>query len=382
MLEYYIPVGKKRLRCGYTTGTCAAAAARGAAERLFTGQWPEIISLTTPAGIDVQVELEDRRSGGGWAMCAVRKDGGDDPDITNGMLVYAKVEKTPSPGIVIDGGIGVGRITRPGLDQPVGAAAINTVPRRMVAEQLEQAMAVCRYSGGMAVTISIPEGECLAKKTFNPRLGIEGGLSVLGTSGIVRPMSEAALIDSVRLELKTIRVKGAAHILVTPGNYGEEFCRHTLGLSLTNRAFCSNYVGEAIDYAAGLGFSSFLLVGHLGKLVKVAGGAMNTHSHIADGRRETLTAHTALYGGNQALIRQIFDSATTDRAVELLETAGLREPVMLSIAAALEGRLQYRAGDMRIGAVFFSNRYGILGKTSCADELLAFHRIKDSEKFL
>lgn len=374
MLDYYIPVGKERLRCGYTTGTCAAAAARGAAERLFTGQWPGAVRLTTPAGIDVQVELEDMRGGGDWAMCAVRKDSGDDPDITNGTLVYARVEKAPVPGVAIDGGAGVGRVTRPGLEQPVGAAAINSTPRRMIAEQVERAMAAAGYTGGAAVTVSIPAGAELAKKTFNPRLGIEGGLSVLGTSGIVRPMSEAALVDSIRLELGVVRARGAEHVLATPGNYGEDFCRDVLGLRLTDWALCSNYVGEAIDHAAGLGFSSFLLVGHLGKLVKVAGGAMNTHSRTTDGRRETLAAHTALCGGSQALVRQVFDSPTTDRAVELLDGAGLREPVMGSVASALDERLRYRAGDMEIAAVFFSNQYGVLGKTPGADGLIAKHR--------
>ncbi len=380
MLEYTVSVGRQRLRCGYTTGTCAAAAARGAAERLLTGEWPGAVSLVTPAGIPVQVDLEERQSGGGWAECAVRKDGGDDPDVTHGALVYARVEKAASPGVAIDGGVGVGRVTRPGLDQPVGAAAINSVPRRMIAEQVGEAMAHAGYAGGLAVTVSIPAGVELAKKTFNPRLGIEGGISVLGTSGIVRPMSEAALIDSVRLELDTIRARGADHVLVTPGNYGEEFCRETLGLPLTDWALCSNYVGKAIDHAAGLGFSSFLLVGHLGKLVKVAGGAMNTHSQTADGRRETLAAHTALCGGGRALVRQVFDAPTTDRAVELLEGASLRERVMDSLAAALEERLRNRAGDMAIGAVFFSRKYGLLGKTPEAERLLALHRgVKNEE---
>ena len=369
MLDHFISVGKRRLRCGYTTGSCAAAAARGAAERLQTGSWPKAVELTTPAGIPIQVELEDPRDGGGWASCAVRKDGGDDPDVTDGALIYARVERTAGGDVTIDGGEGVGRVTRPGLNQPVGAAAINAVPRRMIEEQVRAAGLT-----GAAVEISIPDGAALAKKTFNPRLGIVGGISVLGTSGIVRPMSEAALVDTVRLELETVRARGVKHVLVTPGNYGEDFSRDVLGLNLENWALCSNYVGESIDRAAALGFESYLLVGHLGKLAKVAGGAMNTHSGTADGRRETLTAHAALCGADRNLLRELFDSATTDRAVELLDGAGLREPVLASVAAALEERLRSRAGDMKIAAVFFSNVYGVLGKTGDADELLALHR--------
>lgn len=372
-LSHYIPVGQKQLRCGYTTGTCAAAASRGAAERLLSGRWPLSVALETPAGIGVEADLLEQSAGPGWACCAVEKDGGDDPDVTSGALVYARVERRIEPGVVIDGGVGVGRVTRPGLDQPVGAAAINSTPRRMIAQQVEEAMAAHGCTGGLLVTISIPAGVELAKKTFNPRLGIEGGISVLGTSGIVRPMSEAALMDSVRLELNTIRARGADHVLVTPGNYGEDFSRDVLGLDLRDWALCSNYIGEAIDHAAGLGFRSFLLVGHLGKLVKVAGGAMNTHSRAADGRRETLAAHTALCGGDRALVRQIFDSPTTDRAVELLEGAGLRGAVLASIGEALDQAIKRRAGEMDIEAVFFSNQFGILGKTPGADRLLAIH---------
>lgn len=375
-LEHYIPVGQKRLRCGYTTGACAAAAARGAAEYLLSGRWPVSVRLATPAGVPVTADILEAQSGPGWACCAVEKDGGDDPDVTDGALVCARVEMTAVPGVAIDGGAGVGRVTKPGLDQPVGAAAINSTPRRMIREQLEEAAARHGYGGGFSVVISIPTGAELARKTFNPRLGIVGGISVLGTSGIVRPMSEAALIASNRLELSAVRARGAHHVLVTPGNYGEDFSRDVLGLNLGNWALCSNYIGDAIDCAVGLGFESFLLVGHLGKLVKVAGGAMNTHSKTADGRRETLAAHTALCGGGRELVRAVFDSPTTDRAVELLEAAGLREEVLASIAAALDENLKHRAGEsMAIEAVFFSNRFGVLGKTPGADRLLALHRV-------
>lgn len=372
-LEHYIPVGKEKLRCGYTTGTCAAAAARGAAERLLGGEWPAAVKLTTPAGIVVEVEPEEPHTGEDWASCGVRKDGGDDPDMTDGILICARVKRRPDPGIVIDGGPGVGRVTQPGLDQPVGAAAINSTPRRMIREQLEQALMAHGAACGLAAEIFVPEGEALAAKTFNPRLGIRGGISILGTSGIVRPMSEDALIRSVYLEQDARYAQGVRDLLVTPGNYGEGFAGNVLGLDLERWTLCSNYLGAAIDHAAGLGFRSFLLVGHLGKLVKVAGGAMNTHSKAADGRRETMAAHTALCGGDRALVRRIFDCPTTDAAVAILEEAGLREPVMGSVTRALAQNLRARAGDMAIEAVVFSNRYGILGKTPGADRLLSIH---------
>lgn len=374
-LELYIPVGRQKLRCGYTTGTCAAAAAAGAAARLLTGETLPAVRIITPAGVAVEAELLQHAAGEGWAACAVRKDGGDDPDVTDGALIFARVERTDTPGIVIDGGEGVGRVTLPGLDQPVGAAAINSTPRRMIAEQLESAAAKVGYTGGLRVVISVPEGEALARRTFNPRLGIVGGISILGTSGIVKPMSEAALLDSLYLEMDQRRAAGTEDLLLTPGNYGESFAREVLGLNLDRWCMCSNYLGAAIDHAAGAGFRSVLVVGHLGKLIKAAAGCMNTHSKTADARRETLTAHAALAGADGALLRALFDSPTTDAGVELLKQAGLLEPVMASIGEALDGQLKRRAGEgLTIEAFFFSNQYGILGKTPGAERLLALHR--------
>ena len=374
-LELYIPVGRQKLRCGYTTGTCAAAAAAGAAARLLTGETLPAVRIITPAGVAVEAELLQHAAGEGWAACAVRKDGGDDPDVTDGALIFARVERTDTPGIIIDGGEGVGRVTLPGLDQPVGAAAINSTPRRMIAEQLETAAAKAGYTGGLRAVISVPEGEALAKRTFNPRLGIVGGISILGTSGIVKPMSEAALLDSLYLEMDQRRAAGTEDLLLTPGNYGESFAREVLGLNLDRWCMCSNYLGAAIDHAAGAGFRSVLVVGHLGKLIKAAAGCMNTHSKTADARRETLTAHAALAGADGALLRALFDSPTTDAGVELLKQAGLLGPVMASIGEALDGQLKRRAGEgLTIEALFFSNQYGILGKTPGAERLLALHR--------
>ena len=380
-LELYIPVGREKLRCGYTTGTCAAAAAAGAAALLLTGEALPAVRLLTPAGVEVEAELLRHAAGDGWASCAVRKDGGDDPDVTHGTLIFARVERTDLPGLSIDGGEGVGRVTRPGLDQPVGAAAINSTPRRMIAEQLEAARARAGYAGGLRAVISAPEGAALAKRTFNPRLGIVGGISILGTSGIVKPMSEAALLESIFLELDQQRAAGTEDVLLTPGNYGEAFAREVLGLRLDRWCMCSNYLGAAIDHAAGAGFRSVLVVGHLGKLIKAAAGCMNTHSKTADARRETLTAHAALAGADGPLLRALFNAPTTDAGVELLRQAGLLGPVMASLGEALDERLKARAGEgLAIEALFFSNQYGILGRTPGAEKLLALHRaVPDGE---
>lgn len=373
-LEHYIQVGQKKLRCGVTTGACAAAAARAAAELLLTGSAPSVVRLLTPSGVEVAVEVEEAQRGGQSACCTVHKDAGDDPDITDGMPIVVTVSRLER-GIEIDGGTGVGRVTRPGLDQPVGAAAINSTPRTMIRAQMEEAARSCGYSGGFRAVVSLPEGAALAGKTFNPRLGIEGGLSVLGTSGIVRPMSETALIASIQTEIDMLRAEGVRHLLASPGNYGADFCRDALGLSLERAVQCSNYIGVLVDYAVSSGFSSLLLVGHVGKLVKCAAGVMNTHSRVADGRMEVLAAHAGRLGADRKLICGIFDAATTDGALELLREAGLLEPVMQSVTQAAHSHLTRRAGEsMPVEVVIFSNRFGLLGMSGGADSLLAMHR--------
>ena len=367
-LEEYINVGTKRMRCGYTTGTCAAAAARAAAELLLNGELVPAVTVSTPAGIDVVVEVEEHDSGNGWAQCAVQKDSGDDPDVTNGALVYARVEFCDKPGITIDGGIGVGRVTREGLDQPVGAAAINSTPRRMIAEQVEQVASPS--DGGLLVTISIPAGVELAAKTFNPRLGIEGGISVLGTGGIVRPMSEDALISSIELEMKTLRARGVTDLLVVPGNYGRDFACGQLDLDMDQAVSCSNYFGATLDAAVVLGFDRVLIVGHIGKMAKVAGGIMNTHSRVADCRVEVLAAHAALVGAPQEVVASIMEAATTDAALDALIACGLSEATMVSLMERLADKLAHRsAGVVQVEAIVFSNVHGVLGKTPGADEL-------------
>ncbi len=371
-LEQYVGVGQRQMRCGYTTGTCAAAATRGAATLLLSGVCLPAVTVRTPAGVDVVADLEEWSRGAGWVQCAVRKDAGDDPDVTDGALVYACVSLAEGKrGIRIDGGPGVGRVTRTGLDQPVGAAAINHVPRQMIREQALTACAEAGYAGGLDVVVSIPAGVELAARTFNPRLGIEGGISVLGTSGIVRPMSEDALVASLELEMRVQREAGWRDLLVAPGNYGRDFAADTLGLDVGPCIQCSNYLGATIDAAVRLGFRSLLFVGAFGKMVKVAAGIMNTHSRVADGRRETLAAHAAMAGADRDLVAKIMGSATTDEVLPWLGEAGILRETMGSLAAALERQLSHRAGSgLEVQAVFFSPAWGELGRTSGAGELL------------
>ena len=367
----FVRSGQKLLRRGITTGTCAALAASAAAHLLLTGEAPETARLVTPNGTVVSVSLARCERVGDAAIAAVRKDAGDDPDVTDGCLICATVQKTAA-GIAVDGGEGVGRVTKPGLDQPIGAAAINSVPRRMIAEAAEAVCAEAGYDGGLSIEISVPEGAALAQKTFNPMLGIEGGISILGTSGIVEPMSEQAIVDTIETELRQKRAEGAERIILTPGNYGADFLRESdLNPRNIPNVKYSNFLGDALDLAVTLGYREALLVGHIGKLVKLAGGVMNTHSKYADCRTELFTAHAAICGADTATCCALMDAATTDACIAILDGAGLREPVMNSLLAAMQRQLNHRVGDkLRVGAVVFSNEYGLLGKTETAEAIL------------
>ena len=231
----------------------------------------EETALQTPKGILLHLLIEEGRIERGpdgspvRASCAVRKDGGDDPDATNGILICAAVERRPEEGIHIDGGTGVGRVTKPGLNQPAGNAAINDTPRRMIREAVEEICEMHGYGGGMSVVISIPEGEEIAGRTFNPRLGILGGISILGTSGMVEPMSERALLETIGLELRQKRLAGCERLILTPGNYGTAFLRDHLGIELDQAVKCSNFIGDTLDLAVQEKLRQVLLVGHGGK---------------------------------------------------------------------------------------------------------------------
>ena len=368
---HYLRSGQKMLRCGYTTGTCAALAAAGAAELLLGGAVPGTLRLVTPKGWLVEVEPEYCRQEENTAVCAVRKDAGDDPDVTDGMLIAAAVTRQKS-GLVIEGGEGVGRVTKPGLDQPVGAAAINSVPRRMIREAVGTVAAACRYEGGLRIVISAPGGAEIAGKTFNPQLGIEGGISILGSSGIVEPMSEQALIETTALEIRQAAASGAKRLILLPGNYGMDYLTRELPeLAAIPRAKCSNYIGEAIDTARVEGFPEVLLIGHIGKLVKLAGGIMNTHSRTADCRRELFTAHAALCGAKREICRAVMKEVTSDGCLRVLEEAGLRSAVIESLLKAVQEHIERRAGGMRIGALMFSLEAGFLGETEEAERMLS-----------
>lgn len=379
MLERYVYKNQKKMRCGYTTGTCACAAAKAAAYMLLSGREVKEIKVITPMGVSLTLPVIDIDIKEDKVICAIKKDSGDDPDVTNGIKIYAQVSYVKedimrtinTDGVIVDGGIGVGRVTKKGLKCAVGEAAINPVPLKMIKEAVAEAAESYSYEGSLKVIISAPKGVDIAKKTFNPNLGITGGISILGTTGIVEPMSEQALIDTIRTEIKMHIAEGEKVLLIAPGNYGQDFLLNTLGIELKRSIKCSNYIGDTIDMVCDAGAEAMLLVGHIGKLVKLGAGIMNTHSKAADGRMEVLAACAIRAGAEADTARKILDCVTTEAALDILKKSDMLENTMKQLMIRIEDVLQRRSGGkIRIGAIVFSNEYGILGKTKTADKLL------------
>lgn len=395
------------MRYGFTTGSCAAAASKAATYMLLTGKIKEEIQITTPKGIVYNAKIEDIQKGEGYVSCAVRKDGGDDPDITTGMLVYSRVSLNESEAgtngangddageamgvngdesgkamgatggvagaerIIIDGGEGVGRVTKPGLDRPVGDAAINTVPREMIKAAVNDICDLYDYDGALQITISVPGGEELAQKTFNPKLGIEGGISIIGTSGIVEPMSTQAIKDTIKIELRQRYESGFDYVAISPGNYGLDYMKNTYGYDLDKSVKCSNFIGDTMDMAKELGFKEVLYVGHVGKLIKVAGGIMNTHSKEGDSRMEILSYLAIQRSDDINSIREMSKSVTTEEAAKILKRMGICDEVMKDANDRICRNLERRAGDeIKVQCIMFSKELGELSVSDGARELV------------
>lgn len=381
----------KRLRAGFTTGSAAAAAASAAATLLFSGERSEAVLLQTPVGALLPIPIESaeliHEGGTVTALAAVRKDAGDDPDVTDGLLFYASVraegtarrhaegENAAEIPVELCGGVGVGRVTKPGLDQPVGAAAINRVPRNMIADAVREAYrasAAPALSRGerIVVTISCPEGEEKAKKTFNPKLGIEGGLSILGTEGIVRPMSRRALIETIVTDVK-FHLTARDCLLAVPGSYGLHFLEDHFGLGAADPVVMSNFVGETLDAAVQYGAKGVLLAGHLGKFVKLAGGIMNTHSREADCRLELLAIHAFRVGAPRELVTAVLAAGLTTEAVRLLKESGYLNATSKSLLTAMEHAVQSRVrGETEIGILVYTLEDGVLAESQNARDLM------------
>lgn len=367
------------LKSGFTTGSCSAAAAKAAAFMLLSGHKKDTVSIDTPAGISYEAKIIEAYFDTELSLCGIIKDSGDDPDVTNGIAIFAKVSygSDKVKEVKIKGGVGIGKVTRKGLEMPVGEWAINSVPRQMIEKEVTEVMDLFDYQGTLMVEIFAPEGEEIAKKTFNPHMGIEGGISILGTSGIVEPMSKKALLDTIRLDLKMQYEEGSKVAVIVPGNYGETFLTKTCGVNPEKIVACSNYVGDALDYALEIGFEKILFTGHTGKLVKVSGGIMNTHSKEADSRMELMlaslvkTAKELEMELSMELMCEVLDCVTTTAVLEIFEREHILSNCCETLLKDILFHMRKRVGDKaQVECILYENSFGLLAKSSKADLFL------------
>ncbi|SQC33771.1 cobalt-precorrin-5B (C(1))-methyltransferase CbiD [Kluyvera cryocrescens] len=360
----------KALRKGYTTGSCATAAAKVAALMVMRQHLIHQVSIVTPSGVTLNLNVESPHVEGQQGIAAIRKDGGDDIDATHGMLIFARVTLTDSGEITLRGGEGVGTVTRKGIGLPIGSAAINRTPRHTIETAVREAIGPAR---GAEVEIFAPEGEERAQKTYNSRLGIVGGISIIGTTGIVTPMSEESWKRSLALELEMKRAAGLERVVLVPGNHGERFVREQMGIDSQVVVTMSNFVGYMIEESVRLGFRQIVLIGHPGKLIKIAAGIFHTHSHIADARMETLVAHLALFGAPLELLRLVSDCDTTEAAMEHIDAFGFQRiynHLAERICQRVMQRLRFTKTPPVCDAIMFSFDNQILGSNRPVSEIV------------
>lgn len=368
-MEEFVYIDGKKYRRGYTTGSCSAAAAKAAAIMLSVGKEIDEVYIDTPKGIPLNLKVHDITRTKQSVTCAIQKDGGDDIDATHGMLIYATARWQEEIGITIEGGIGVGRITKKGLGLEIGAPAINKTPLQMIRLEVGR---VIGENKGIHITIFAPQGEEIAKKTFNPRLGIVGGISIIGTTGIVEPMSDEGWKRSLSIELEMKKAQGIENIMLVPGNHGERFVADTLQLESKYVVRMSNFVGYMLLECKRIGFKNIILAGHLGKFVKVAAGIFHTHSKVADARSEVMIANLALMGANLNILKEVEQCPTTEAAMEIIEREGLEEVYTL-LADKCERRCKMHLNDdtINVGVLLFSMAGEELGRSKSTNALLA-----------
>ena len=369
-MEEYVYIDGKKYRRGYTTGSCATGAAKAASYMLLTKKVIKTINIDTPKGIPLTLKLENIEIKENYAQCSVKKDGGDDIDATHNLDIYARVEFIDSNEILITGGTGVGVITKKGLGVGVGEAAINKTPRIMINNEVRK---VIGEDKGVKVTIFVPDGDAIAQKTFNPRLGIIGGISIIGTTGIVEPMSDEGWKKSLSIELEMKKAQGLDKIILVPGNHGEMFIKEKLGIDMKYVVRTSNFIGYMLKEAQSIGFKQILMAGHLGKYVKIAGGIFNTHSKVADARNEILIANLALMNAPFELIKSTNECLTTEEFIDVLEKDEYREykEIYNILSQKCKERIDTHINDEEINVevMIFSMNKELLGQSKKAGDL-------------
>ena len=311
------------LRSGLTTGSCATATSLAAARLLLGGTSADAVQIVLPKGKQVQMRLEFCRLTEGGAEAGTIKDAGDDPDVTHGALLYSHVRLLAEPGIRFVAGAGVGTVTRPGLVLGVGEPAINPVPRKMISDHLTLLATESAYAGGFEVTVNVEGGEALALKTMNPRLGILGGLSILGTSGIVRPFSCAAYIASIHQGIDVAKTNGYLHIAACTGNASEDTMRRVYGLPEIALIEMGDFVGAVLKHLRKVPVPRLTLCGGFGKISKLAAGHMDLHSRHSSIDLPQLAGWAADIGADETLQAAIIGANTSQQALALAHAAGI-----------------------------------------------------------
>lgn len=369
--DNYVYYNGRKLRKGYTTGTTATAASVAAAKAILDQKAPAVVKVNAANGTPVQFDVQDCTFDHQKASVAIQKDGGDDQDATDGMLIYSTVTLRPDHTITLDGGKGIGPVTQDGLANKPGMPAINPTPYKLIQEGVRDVIGPDR---GADIIISAPEGERVAKLTYNPKLGIVGGISILGTSGIVTPMSEESWKHSISIEMNIHRKRGDTAIILTPGNYGEDFLKDDMHIPVTKQVQMSNFVGYVLKEVQRLGFTKVLIVGDLGKMIKVAGGIFSTHSKDADARAEIMVANLALMGAPLDLMKNVYGCLTTISMIKLINEAGYQD-VYQTIVDKIKGRaeklLAHKKPQVEVDAVIFSRDTGFLAATKPLKEIEA-----------
>ena len=377
-MEEYVYIDGKKYRRGYTTGSCATAAAKAATYMLLTKKKIDVINIDTPKGIPLTLKVENINICDNYVECSIEKDGGDDIDATHTMHIYAKSElvEKESEDIIVCGGEGIGVVTKKGLSVEIGKAAINPTPMNMINSELrkvigEDATDTIGKDKSLKITIFAPKGEAVAKKTFNPRLGIVGGISIIGTTGIVEPMSDEVWRKSLSIELQMKKEQGLDKIIFVPGNHGEQFIREKLNLDMKYVIRTSNFVGYMLKEAQRMGYKKILMAGHIGKFIKLSAGILNTHSKVADARSEILVSNLAMMKAPYEFLEKIDKCLTAEEAVELIDNSEYKDFYNL-----ISNKCKFKVDeylvdeDIEVEIMMFSMDKTLLGKSEHADNLV------------
>lgn len=375
-MEDYVYIDGKKYRRGYTTGSCAAAASKASVHMLLTNKKIENINIDTPKGIPLTLSVKNIELKDNLAICSIEKDGGDDIDATHGMDIFAKAEliDKEDEDVIVTGGVGVGVVTKKGLSVEVGKPAINPVPMKMIRNEISKVLGednkFLPKNKSLKVTIFAPKGEEVAKKTFNPRLGIVGGISILGTTGIVEPMSEEGWKKSLSIEMEMKRAQGFENIILVPGNHGEEFVRDYLKIDMKYCVRMSNFVGYMLSEAKRIGFKKILMAGHIGKFIKISAGIFNTHSKVCDARNEIMISNLALMGAPLEFLKEINQCVTTEGAVEIIDKSEYTGVYNILCNKCKQRAEQYLHNEVEVEFYMFRMDKSLLGKSDKADLLM------------